>query len=168
MRLPLVVLLGGAFVSVRLPCAVNAEEAPRPDMRQLVLETVKQRWAAPVTPKEPVPSQSAVLLVPQTDPDVVTLPPILVNAPVLRVPSPADTVRPVVAVVQRVDYQDYAVRDAKNQRALHELLDLADLTRLSGDAALSEKVRRETYRALTRDPTPLQRAMDRSVNGGRY
>lgn len=51
---------------------------------------------------------------------------------------------------------------------MHELLGLADLARISGDTTVADKIRRETYRALVRQPTPLERAMDRSVNGGRY
>lgn len=128
-------------------------------MRQLVANLVRQRWAAPVAtvPKLRAPELKDV------DPDLITLPPILVHAPALRVPAKEDTIRPVVGGIRAVDYTKFRTRDAKQQRELHDLLDLASLTQAEGNPTLAKKIRRETYRALTRDLTPLERAMDRWI-----
>lgn len=172
MRLSLPVFVGGGTAMVGLVDGMDAQESrPAPDMRRLLAVEVTRHFASsPVSASKSSATTAASMPKPAGghDAEVLTLPPFLVRAPVLRIPSKEDTMRPVVGFVRPVDYGDYAGRDERQQREMNDLLSLADLARRSGDAAVADQIKRETYRALVRNPTPLERAMDRSVNGGRF
>jgi hypothetical protein len=115
----------------------------------------------------PTSSPGAAPHLSDEDGEIVKLPSFLVRAPKVQTPSENAVVEMPLPVVSAPDFAGLAKRDAKRRERMTYFLDLADLSEMSGDHETAQRIRRETYRALTRTLTPLENAMDRSANGGR-
>lgn len=124
--------------------------------------------------------------VPPPDPNIVVLPPFLVSRPHEHLPSASDVLTPNGLsdfLYQRYpgasfkgedpvkshapNYAAMMYSDERRQEQYHYFHDLLDLA-AGPKGKIDPKVQKELEQTFQRTETPLQGAMDRSYNAGRY
>lgn len=160
-----------------------------PPMRSSPSTKVSPLLSNAIKEKLPPYTPPANVKADETPTDAIKLPPVLVNAPKLRLPDEAETLSPAdfAARLRKMypgasapgqdpyhiangmpNYGRLAYEQDRRNEQVTSLKDLADLTERSGDRELAKKIKKQvqgTFGSTYKDP--LIEAMDKAVNGGR-